>query len=92
MLQHVLKTVTMMWLMNNVMKNYMGGPKPGPPSFDAAAGGGGAGGLVGGDGLWNGPVRMLWHEGTPMVRIRGGREGGREEWFDYIVACGLFDC
>jgi len=45
--------------------------------------------MVGGDGLWNGPLRMLWREGTPMVSedcLHGGREraserareGGRE--------------
>jgi len=87
MLQHVLKTVTMMWVMNNVMKTFTGGPKPGASSFHA-----GAGGQEGNNGLWNGPVRMLWHEGTPMVSFMGewkGREGGKDAFM--LVCKGWFD-
>jgi hypothetical protein len=51
--------------------------------------------MVGGDGLWNGPLRMLWREGTPMVSedcLQGGREGASERGREGGSEEGLDDC
>jgi hypothetical protein len=69
LIQQVLKTMTMVWVMNSVMRQFTGPPSP--PSSPSAVDVTGAGDARSGTNEilpWRGPLRMMWSEGTPMVR------------------------
>ena len=67
-LQHLLRTMGMLMLVNHLMRTFVGDPAASRQSNQQQSGGGGYyGDSHVQQGLYRGPLHLLWRQHTPMV-------------------------